>query len=234
MSAAQVRIAVLVALLGGAAAGYGAAIAGWGPVGDDLARQARLARAQDEALTLARQTNLVLQAERDRREGERMIEFATRQSLEKRVQEQDAELAQLHDRVAFYEQLLPAGPPGTISIRAASLEPVANGLRYRVLLMRSGRAGDATFSGTLQFVAEGTQDGEDRSVELTPMQVGEATSSDTPSTSVAPRDTLALNFDQFQRSQGLLALPEGFVPRRVVVNVLEGSVVRATQTTTLP
>ena len=40
---------------------------------------------------------------------------------------------------------------------------------------------------------------------------------------------LALQFDQYQRSQGMLALPEGFVPESVTITVLEGDTVRATQ-----
>ena len=40
---------------------------------------------------------------------------------------------------------------------------------------------------------------------------------------------LAVHFDHFQRSQGVLALPEGFVPESVTISVLEGSNVRATR-----
>jgi hypothetical protein len=44
---------------------------------------------------------------------------------------------------------------------------------------------------------------------------------------------LALQFDQYQRSQGILAIPEGFVPESVTVSVLEGETVRATRSVKL-
>ncbi|CFO06121.1 integral membrane protein [Bordetella pertussis] len=44
---------------------------------------------------------------------------------------------------------------------------------------------------------------------------------------------LALQFDQYQRSQGLLDLPDGFVPETVTVSVLEDTTVRATRTVKL-
>ena len=45
--------------------------------------------------------------------------------------------------------------------------------------------------------------------------------------------SLALQFDQYQRSQGVLAVPEGFVPESVTISVLEGDVVRASRSVKL-
>jgi hypothetical protein len=44
---------------------------------------------------------------------------------------------------------------------------------------------------------------------------------------------LALSFDQFQRREGHLALPQGFVPESVTIDVLEGDAVKASRTVTL-
>ena len=66
-------------------------------------------------------------------------------------------------------------------------------------------------------------------VELAPMQVKSET---TPAPDGVAAG-LALQFDQYQRSQGMLALPEGFVPESVTITVLEGDTVRATRSVKL-
>ncbi|AIT26686.1 hypothetical protein [Bordetella holmesii] len=124
--------------------------------------------------------------------------------------------------------------------------------------MRSGRGNDSAFNGELRFQAIGIQQGQTVTVELSPQQVktdeaaapvavlppaaAHALPGDEAATSKAggtaalapPNGTsgagvLALHFDQFQRSQGVLALPEGFVPESVTVTVLEEGTVRATR-----
>ena len=224
ISQARVYIGVACACIVGAAVGYGGALAGWGPAGEDLERQAKLVVDQRLALDAARELNATLQAERDRREGERLVEFATRQQLARTAEAQDAELSRLRDQLAFYEQLLPPGPPGTVAIRAVELSQTTNALRYRVLLMRGGRPAGDTFSGKLQFVAQGEQDGEVRTLNLSPLK-----GSDPIGTEPDSESTLAVDFDQYQRSQGLLGVPEGFVLQSVTLNVLDGNVVRATR-----
>lgn len=229
ISQTRVYIGVAFALVVGAAVGYGAALAGWGPARADLERQAKLVVEQRLALDAARELNATLQAERDRREGERLVEFATRQALARTAETQDAELSRLRDQLAFYEQLLPPGPPGTVAIRAIDLSQTTDALRYRVLLMRGGRPAGDTFSGKLQFVAEGEQDGEVRTLNLSPLK-----GSDTEASEPDSDSTLAVQFDQYQRSQGLLGLPKGFVLRSVTLNVLDGNVVRATRKVDAP
>jgi hypothetical protein len=50
----------------------------------------------------------------------------------------------------------------------------------------------------------------------------------------AGTDPLVLNFRQYQRAEGTLAVPQGFVVRSVTVRVLEGGVVRSQSTVNLP
>ena len=251
-------ITIAIAVVASAAAGYAAALLGWGPISNSDDRLIVLLQEQRQALdaSIAGQARAVeatslahaqLRSERDRREGERLVEFATRQTLERSVQEKDAELSSLREQLAFYEQLLPSGPPGTVSIRGFDLTASSDFLRYRVLLMRSGRPTGDDFKGSLQFVAEGVQDGEPRTVTLEPLVVavppnaGDASSKEpelpaTPAEDVEPEsssarasNTLAVEFGQYQRSQGLLAVPAGFQVRTVTLNVLEGTVVRASR-----
>ena len=240
-------MAMLVVALVGAAGGYGMALMGWGPIKEDQAHLIALLDEQRKALdaTVVDQARAVqalsaaqatLRTERDRREGERLVESATRQGLERNVHARDAELASLRAQIAFYEQLLPSGPPGTVSIRGFTVESVPELLRYRVLLMRSGRPSGDAFEGRLQFVAEGVQDGETRTVNLEPLVVSEPASAEPlqekdGQAPVQPgtNDTLAVSFVQYQRSQGLLAVPKDFQVRSVTLNVLEGNVVRASR-----
>lgn len=289
---------IAAAVVASAALGYGVALLGWGPIGNSDQRLIELLQEQRQALdaSISGQARAVeaastaraqLRSDRDRREGELLVEYATRQTLERSVQEKDAELSGLREQLAFYEQLLPSGPPGTVNIRGFDLSASSDFLRYRVLLMRSGRPTGDSFKGSLQFVAEGMQDGEVRTLTLEPLVASAAqTAVDTPEerqnpsgnqppvVSQAPQgqskpggpgvaepqaqsepkgqpqppsgqglstqgdltrsnaeagNTLAVEFEQYQRSQCLLAVPSGFQVRTVTLNVLEGSVVRASR-----
>ncbi|MBR8656511.1 hypothetical protein KDH83_24670 [Achromobacter sp. Marseille-Q0513] len=185
--------------------------------------------AQEEAMRQQRTQLRFTQGQLDAADGELVIERAARQELETQLRAAQAEVGRVRDQLAFYEQLLPPGPEGSVDIRGAQVERAGQGLRYKVLLMRSGRNGGAPFSGALRFQAVGTLKGETVTVELAPMQVKSET---TP----APEGVaagLALQFDQYQRSQGMLALPEGFVPESVTITVLEGDTVRATRSVKL-
>lgn len=266
---------LLIGCLGGGV-GYCLATAGLGPISSNQAQLAGLLDAQRRALDDAvvdqaravqavSEVQALLQVERDRREGEQLVESATRQGLEQNVRTLDEELAGLRAQLAFYEQLLPSGPPGTVSIRGFSVSKGPDILHYRVLLMRSGRPSGDAFEGRLQFVAEGLQDGEGRTLNLEPLAVSdpaqatsasampsgedehERGSGSTKDASAAggsdasqekdgqvPKpvdaaDTLAVSFVQYQRSQGLLAVPAGFDIRSVTLNVLQGNVVRASR-----
>lgn len=176
--------------------------------------------------------------------GEMAIERAARIELEEQLKLAQAEAGRARDQLAFFEQLLPAGPEGTVDIRGTQIDRAGKALAYKVLLMRSGRPGDAAFSGTLRFHAVGTLKGKKAEFDLAPLRVKEAppaaAASGKPQQNpgAAPPESdktspLAVQFEQYQRSQGMLELPDGFVPESVTVSVLEGSVVRASRTVTL-
>jgi hypothetical protein len=212
-------------------------------------------------------------------DAELAVERAARRAQEANLAALQAQAGQLRDRLAFYDQLLPAGPAGTISIRAVEATRVSAGLRYRVLLMRSARPGLAPFTGALQFVAEGTLDGAEVRIALTPLQAAPA--QEVTSGNPVPADTVPANpdsvgkpvrnaasnnpavsdpaasdpaasnpaaavaapspgaslvpleVDQYRSTEGILALPDGFVPAIVSVDVLRDGVVLASQQTTV-
>lgn len=170
-------------------------------------------------------------------EGRFIVEESTRRGLETSLRTAQDELGRAHDTIAFYEQLMPPGPKGAISIRALDIERAGPNLRYRVLLMRSGSS-DKPFQGRLQFVAKGRLNAEKAELPLLPATLP-APSAVGAGAGVEPadqpdEDAMAVEFSEFQRSSGLLALPEGFLPDSVTVNVLEGRTLRVSRSIELP
>lgn len=236
------RSVLIVLLLGAAAAGgYHYAQS---DSGDKVMLTPEQVQAQEAALR-QRDTELrYLRTQLVSADGEVVVERAAREELEAQLRASQAELGRVRDQLAFYEQLLPPGPAGAIDIRGAEFARVGSDLRYRVLMMRSGRS-ESPFSGELRFVANGIQQGQTVSVELQPQRVkteesaapgavlpaaaGGAVDAAAPADPGNGASLLTVHFDHFQRSQGVLALPEGFVPESVTISVLEGSNVRATR-----
>jgi uncharacterized protein len=205
-----------------------------------------------------------------------LTERATRLELEKILANVQLELGRTQDQLAFFEDLLPSSPQGALDIRAVDVRQHAEGLHYRVLLMRSGKA-TKPFVGALQFVAKGYCRGDVDTSEQTiilqpvlakPLQAGQeggvsqsphaltplAESPGTQPTGTQVQGTrpqgaqsqqaesqqtesqqaaLRLDFAQFQRGQGLLAIPPGFALKSVMVRVLEGDIVLASKVVAL-
>lgn len=156
-------------------------------------------------------------------QGQLLVEESTRRGLESALRSTQEELGRAKDALAFYEQLIPPGPKGAVTIRSLDAERVGPHLSYRVLLMRSG-SNEKPFQGKLQFLAEGTRDGEQVSIELQPFLAGEEEKND-----AGANELLAVELENFQRGSGVLAVPPGFEPRALTVNVLEGRNIRATR-----
>ena len=166
--------------------------------------------------------------------SEGVVERAARIELEKNLAQAQVEMGRLKDQLAFYEQLLPPGPQGAIDLRAVDLVRQGQALSYRVLLMRSGRLGER-FSGRLEFVATGQSQGKEATYILSPLQAGlpspaiDQVPIEHPQTDQVSIEQLKLEFEQFQRSQGVLALPPDFEPHTVTVRVLDGDIVLASR-----
>jgi hypothetical protein len=185
-----------------------------------------LARGEFEMQLQAAQSRI------DQVQSEFVIERATRIELEKNLYDSQRDLGRLKDHLAFYEQLLPPGPQGAIDLRAIDVSLQGDALSYRVLLMRSGKPGER-FNGQLEFVALGCQKNEQVTRVLGPLQstlslavLGQDTQGKPPMPALSA-ELLRLDFEQFQRLQGMLALPVGFEPQSVTVRVLDGSIVLA-------
>lgn len=223
---------LLVGVLVGGVAGFFHARQLYRPQ-DAVVISVQQAEAQDEAMRQQATQLRYIRGQLDKADGELVIERSARQELETQLHAAQAELGRVRDQLAFYEQLLPPGPEGSVDIRSMQIDREGGGLRYKVLLMRSGRNGGAPFAGALRFQATGVLKGETVTVDLAPLQVKAEAGPVTATGENLTAASLALQFDQYQRSQGILAVPDGFVPESVTVSVLEGETVRASRSVKL-
>ncbi len=187
-----------------------------------------LARSEFEAQLQAAQSRI------EQAQSEVVIERAARAELEKTLSDSQRDLGRLRDHIAFYEQLLPPGPQGAIDLRAVDIALQGRALSYRVLLMRSGKPGER-FNGRLEFVALGRQKNKEVTLILSALQSTSPTlvaGKDAQEKIVSPdasTELFKLDFEQFQRVQGMLAVPAGFEPQSVTVRVLDGDIVLASR-----
>ncbi|NYT84056.1 DUF6776 family protein [Pollutimonas harenae] len=174
-------------------------------------------------------------AKADALEGKLMVEESTRKGLEAGMQTLQSELGRVRDQLAFFDQLLPPGPKGSVSIRALEVERLGPTLQYKVLLMRNA-PDDALFTGSMQFMANGTQaDGKEAKIILKAVMAPGMREPDTAAAEEAVDvSKFSLSFDEFQRVNGLLDLPQGFVPNSVTLNVFEDKKIRVSRTVKLP
>ena len=69
------------------------------------------------------------------------------------------EVTRLYGELAFYEEMIPAGPDGAVSLRAFEAQQEGRYISFKVMLSLSGRGLQEPFSGRLQFTATGEKDG---------------------------------------------------------------------------
>lgn len=162
-------------------------------------------------------------------QGQLDVELATRHGLEETLARQQRALGQTRDQLAFYEQLIPPGPAGTVSVRAFDVRAEGGFLHYRVLLTRNA-PGQEAFKGRMRFMADALDDGNPVKIELAPAIAVDAVAP-APGTEVvsAGADPFALVFEQFQRSTGVLQSPPGIEIRAVTLEILEDGLIRATR-----
>ncbi|TAN27263.1 MAG: hypothetical protein EPN31_12060 [Castellaniella sp.] len=156
------------------------------------------------------------------------VQGGTQRALQDKIAELQKTLGSTQDQLSFYEQLLPPGPAGAVTVRAFDIQPKGDFLQYRVLLTRSMAEPADAFKGRLRFMATGLQDGTTVKVELSPPEARQSgAGNDTGKGTGTAADPLALSFDQYQRSTGVLQRVQGLTIQSVRVDVLEGDTVRA-------
>jgi hypothetical protein len=137
---------------------------------------------------------------------------ATLERLTAQVKQLEAENRTLRDDLGFFEKLIPAAQGEGVAIRGLQAEVVGGmQLRWQVLVIQAAARSAPEFKGRIELVVSGSLDGK-------------------PWTQTLPPGGLALQFRQYRRMDGLLALPLNVVVKTVTVRILEGQTVRAVQT----
>ena len=161
---------------------------------------------------------LTLKAERDQAQSvantaDTLVtaEKASQEKLISQVKQLEADNRALRDDLGFFEKLIPAGGVEGIAIRGLQAELTAPGtLKWQALVMQAGR-NSQEFVGRLEITLVGTANGK-------------------PWTASLPEGAIALKVKQYGRLEGEFPLPPQAVVKSVSARVLDGSVVRATQT----
>ena len=149
------------------------------------------------------------------------IERTAKEELSKQVKTLQAENARLKEDLALFQGLASSGAQdGAVNINRFQVESDGSSvLNYRMLVTVGGQK-DRSFSGSLQLVVSGMQQG--RSVMLT-----------YPSATDARRSAYGLDFRHFQRMEGQLQLPADVVAKSVEARVLQGGQVCARMSASL-
>jgi hypothetical protein len=209
-----VRWLALAVVFGFCAAGalwafeFGKSIAGLDRASHDelLQLRAEVTRLRDEGSeqhTVAHAAETLLVAER-----------AAKESLMAQVRQLEADNRTLREDLGFFEKLIPASGVDGLAIRSLQAEVLGGmQLRWQLLVIQAARNAP-DFSGQLELVLTGTQDG-------------------LPWTQTQPPQGQALQVKQFRRVEGVLDLPPNAVVKTITARVLAGTVVRATQTMVL-
>ena len=203
------------------------------PSAEDVALHLRTERLAQATIRSELETQIRdAQIRNEHLRNELTIERSARAELEKNLAQLQVELGRSKDHLAFYEQLLPPGPQGSIALRAVELERNGANLNYRVLLMRSGKPGERV-NARLQFVAAGMLGDNETELSLLPRQAvpdpNAVSTGAIPGVTPELTDSLKLSFEQFQRSQGVLAVPSDMKVKFVTVQVLDGDIVLASR-----
>jgi hypothetical protein len=203
------------------------------PSAEDVALHLRTERLAQATIRSELETQIRdAQIRNEHLRNELTIERSARAELEKNLAQLQVELGRSKDHLAFYEQLLPPGPQGSIALRAVELERNGANLNYRVLLMRSGKPGERV-NARLQFVAAGMLGDKETELSLLPRQAvpdpNAVSTGAIPGVTPELTDSLKLSFEQFQRSQGVLAVPSDMNVKFVTVQVLDGDIVLASR-----
>jgi hypothetical protein len=163
----------------------------------------RLQKERDEAKAVANTSQTLITA------GQ-----AAQEQLIARNKQLEQEILSLRDDLGFFEKLIPMSGVDSIAVRGLQAELGDDGrLKWRVLLIQPQKTA-AEFKGNLEFKLTGLLGGK-------PWQMND------------PEKEVDIRFTQFGRFQGFLDLPPQVVVKTVAVRVMEGTVVKATETVKL-
>ncbi len=201
-----IKLALLAALL--AVAAY---------LGSEYGRvdaAADISRTTAERNALRQRVDTLSRENADLREKTAILERAAQVEsqaythVNKDLRDLQDQILDLKEELAFYRGIVTtSGKTRGLAIQSFKLEPNGKGgeYRYKLVLTRAMK-NDKVTRGLVSLTVSGEQGGSPRELTLSDLTgQGQA--------------ELKLNFRYFQRLEGQLALPKGFVPHRILVSV---------------
>ena len=163
-----------------------------------LQRDARvLARNNDE---LRRQLTVITR--------EQQVERIAYDEINERLRSLQSTVHGLKEEVAFYQGIVASDGEKGVRVQSLAVDPDGRerGYRFQLVLTRGGKS-DKVTAGSVSLSVSGEHQGKSRRLSFQDLSVPSA-------------DALEFSFKYFQRLQGHMTLPAGFVPRRVYVHVV--------------
>ncbi len=137
-------------------------------------------------------------------------EKASHQSLLSQLKQLEADNRKLRDDLGFFEKLIPSAGVDGLAIRSLQADlQNGNQLKWQVLVIQSGK-NPAEFNGRLEVSFSGLLDGKPWAANL-------------------PGDAPAIKVKQYGRLEGGFDLPPLVVVKGMSAKVMDGAVVKATQ-----
>jgi len=160
----------------------------------------QLAASRHEASSLSEQVAILKRTQQ--------IDKQTYDVVRDDLKQLQEEILELRSEVEFYRGIVsPKERQAGLNIQRFKIEPAGEaGLYHFELVMSQVLKNDRFAKGVVKLVVHGTQDGEPKSFNFRDL---------TPNKSVG-RD---FRFRYFQRMEGDIRLPEGFIPRNVTVEM---------------
>ncbi len=160
----------------------------------------KVGQEKDKAQSIANTADTILTTEK-----------AAQERLVQQVKQLEADNRSLRDDLGFFERLIPASGADGVAIRGLQAELLsASTLKWQVLVMQPNRNA-AEFNGRLELAFTGTLNGK-------------------PWTAGLPAGMQAFKIGQYGRLEGTFDVPPQVLVKSVIAKVMDGNVVRATQT----
>lgn len=169
-----------------------------------------------------------LKAVQNSADSQMAIERTTQKRMTEQVRTLESENARLKEDVGLFEAMVSTDrKEGSFAISGFKVDVDGQILKYRMLLTRGARTGsimagnqEPDFAGRLVF-------------EVTPQPAADGTIGAMirlPAADDPAAQATQVKFRFFQRAEGSLMLPPGVRPKQVLVRLLEGSALKATET----
>ena len=138
---------------------------------------------------------------------EQQVERIAYDEIDERLRSLQSTVHGLKEEVAFYRGIVASDRENDIQVESLAVDADGRerGYRFQVVLTRGGK-GDKVAAGSVNLSVSGEHGGKSRRLSFQDL-------------SVLNSDVLEFSFKYFQRLQGHMILPVGFVPQRVYVRV---------------